>query len=279
MPGGCAIGQRPIDLHIKGLQKLGAKIELSGGMVQVSGKLTGANIYLDFPSVGATINVMLAICNHRFSAQKYIESSRIASLMGLKILVVALLAIVLLREKFTLLQYIAMLGAAGAGILMNSSSGKLQWGGMGYLALTLVGYAFSDLGIQLVVKEINVSDPIIGGLSGFVTNYAPVGVIALFCLKPMKIDRKKFFAAAPQGICWIFSMLGLYVCFGLMGAAFGNVLQASRGIISLIIGAFLSYFAIQNFDEQKQSAAVWIRKGLAALLMFGAIVLYAVTNR
>ena len=214
-----------------------------------------------------------------FSAQKYIESSRIASLMGLKILVVALLAIVLLREKFTLLQYIAMLGAAGAGILMNSSSGKLQWGGMGYLALTLVGYAFSDLGIQLVVKEINVSDPIIGGLSGFVTNYAPVGVIALFCLKPMKIDRKKFFAAAPQGICWIFSMLGLYVCFGLMGAAFGNVLQASRGIISLIIGAFLSYFAIQNFDEQKQSAAVWIRKGLAALLMFGAIVLYAVTKR
>lgn len=60
MPGGCAIGQRPIDLHLKGLQKLGARVESSGGLVQVSGRLTGANIYLDFPSVGATENLVMA---------------------------------------------------------------------------------------------------------------------------------------------------------------------------------------------------------------------------
>ena len=60
MPGGCAIGQRPIDLHLKGLQKLGAKVEQEGGTVQVSGALKGANIYLDFPSVGATENLIMA---------------------------------------------------------------------------------------------------------------------------------------------------------------------------------------------------------------------------
>ncbi len=60
MPGGCAIGQRPIDLHLKGLQKLGAKIELDGGTVRLSGQLRGANIYLDFPSVGATENLVMA---------------------------------------------------------------------------------------------------------------------------------------------------------------------------------------------------------------------------
>ena len=60
MPGGCAIGQRPIDLHLKGLQKLGAKVELDGGIARVSGGLKGANIYLDFPSVGATENILLA---------------------------------------------------------------------------------------------------------------------------------------------------------------------------------------------------------------------------
>ena len=49
MPGGCAIGQRPIDLHLKGLQKLGAKVEMDGGVVRLSGQLRGANIYLDFP--------------------------------------------------------------------------------------------------------------------------------------------------------------------------------------------------------------------------------------
>ena len=60
MPGGCAIGQRPIDLHLKGLQKLGARVEQEGGTVQVSGSLRGANIYLDFPSVGATENLVMA---------------------------------------------------------------------------------------------------------------------------------------------------------------------------------------------------------------------------
>lgn len=60
MPGGCAIGQRPIDLHLKGLQKLGAKVETEGGMIRVTGRLQGANIYLDFPSVGATENLVMA---------------------------------------------------------------------------------------------------------------------------------------------------------------------------------------------------------------------------
>ena len=60
LPGGCAIGQRPIDLHLKGLQALGARVHPLGGMRQLSGRLTGARIYLDLPSVGATENLMMA---------------------------------------------------------------------------------------------------------------------------------------------------------------------------------------------------------------------------
>ena len=61
MPGGCAIGVRPIDLHLKGFKALGAKIELGHGFVEASAKkLIGNNIYLDFPSVGATENIMMA---------------------------------------------------------------------------------------------------------------------------------------------------------------------------------------------------------------------------
>ncbi len=60
LPGGCAIGQRPVDLHMKGFQALGAKVHALGGMQQLSGRLTGARIYLDLPSVGATENLMMA---------------------------------------------------------------------------------------------------------------------------------------------------------------------------------------------------------------------------
>ncbi len=61
-PGGCAIGTRPIDLHLKGFEALGVNIEQGHGYIEASAPegMTGANIYLDFPSVGATENIMMA---------------------------------------------------------------------------------------------------------------------------------------------------------------------------------------------------------------------------
>lgn len=61
MPGGCTIGSRPIDLHLKGLEAMGAVIKQSGGdITATASKLKGATIYMDFPSVGATQNLMMA---------------------------------------------------------------------------------------------------------------------------------------------------------------------------------------------------------------------------
>lgn len=60
-PGGCHIGQRPVDLHLKGFQAMGADISIEGGFLQASARrLHGADIYLDVPSVGATENIMMA---------------------------------------------------------------------------------------------------------------------------------------------------------------------------------------------------------------------------
>ena len=61
MPGGCAIGKRPIDLHLKGFQALGAEIIQKDGYIEaIASELKGNSIYLDFPSVGATQNIMMA---------------------------------------------------------------------------------------------------------------------------------------------------------------------------------------------------------------------------
>ena len=62
-PGGCELGSRPIDLHLKALQQLGAEVGQSGGEICCkASKLHGAHINLDFPSVGATENIMIAAC-------------------------------------------------------------------------------------------------------------------------------------------------------------------------------------------------------------------------
>ena len=65
LPGGCAIGARPVDLHVRGLQAMGADVQIDRGMVNAyipgsNRRLKGANIYLDYPSVGATETLMMA---------------------------------------------------------------------------------------------------------------------------------------------------------------------------------------------------------------------------
>ncbi|MGQ9476965.1 MAG: UDP-N-acetylglucosamine 1-carboxyvinyltransferase [Candidatus Bipolaricaulia bacterium] len=60
LPGGCVLGPRPVDLHLKGLAQMGAEIRLAQGDVEVRGQLHGAEIYLDYPSVGATEQLLLA---------------------------------------------------------------------------------------------------------------------------------------------------------------------------------------------------------------------------
>ena len=75
MPGGCDFGSRPIDLHIKGFEALGAKTQTVGGILKMHAPngLRGASIYLDIPSVGATINIMLAAI--RANGQTIIENA------------------------------------------------------------------------------------------------------------------------------------------------------------------------------------------------------------
>jgi UDP-N-acetylglucosamine 1-carboxyvinyltransferase len=63
LPGGCAIGARPVDYHLKGFEALGAKVEVEKGYIEAKVNiLKGDEIYLDFPSLGATENIMMAAC-------------------------------------------------------------------------------------------------------------------------------------------------------------------------------------------------------------------------
>jgi UDP-N-acetylglucosamine 1-carboxyvinyltransferase len=64
LPGGCAIGARPVNLHLQGLEQMGAKIDVDSGYIRASvdGKLRGAQIFMDVVSVGATENLMMAAC-------------------------------------------------------------------------------------------------------------------------------------------------------------------------------------------------------------------------
>ena len=81
LPGGCVLGSRPLDFHLKGLAKMGAEIELKGGAVTATaGKLSGATISLEFPSVGATENLMMEAVKRGGNRQELHERIRVHSL-------------------------------------------------------------------------------------------------------------------------------------------------------------------------------------------------------
>ncbi len=86
MPGGCAIGTRPIDLHLKGFKALGATIDMEHGFVDAKcEKLEGKKFYLDFPSVGATENIIMAatLANGRTILENAAEEPEIVDLVNL----------------------------------------------------------------------------------------------------------------------------------------------------------------------------------------------------
>ncbi len=95
LPGGCAIGTRPVDLHLKAMEKLGAKIELSGGYVDayVDGRLKGAKINFEKVSVGATENTLMAatlaegetVINNAACEPEIIDLAKCLTAMGAKI--------------------------------------------------------------------------------------------------------------------------------------------------------------------------------------------------
>lgn len=94
LPGGCQIGARPIDLHLKGFSAMGAKIRQGHGYVEATcNRLVGSNIYLDFPSVGATENLMLAaalaegetVIENAAAEPEIIDLAGVLSAMGAKI--------------------------------------------------------------------------------------------------------------------------------------------------------------------------------------------------
>ncbi len=95
LPGGCAIGTRPIDLHLKGFEALGAEIEIGHGFIDANAPhgLKGARIYLDFPSVGATENILMAasmaegqtILENPAQEPEIIDLANFLNVMGAKI--------------------------------------------------------------------------------------------------------------------------------------------------------------------------------------------------
>ncbi|MBO5668225.1 MAG: hypothetical protein J6S43_03780 [Lentisphaeria bacterium] len=215
-----------------------------------------------------------------FAALRLFEASRLSSLLGLKIIVLSV-GFVLSGGTLNIWQMAAVLMAAAAALIFNrSGSGRSSWKGWLLLLMTLCCYSSVDIletDLVLQVHETVGYSKLHSSLVVVPPMYVMLGILTMPVLFFLKPDKGQLKLAAPYAVLWLLSQVVLFCCFALLKPVFGNVILATRGIFSVLSGALLPFFGLAALDSQIP-VSLWIRRGVAALLMLGAIAVYSLAS-
>lgn len=212
-----------------------------------------------------------------FMALKYIEASRLSSLLGLKIIVLTVIFMITARLFPNIWKWLAIFIAAAAAVMINwQGNGKINFKGGIFLTCTLICYSFSDIcetGLIACMVDSGYS-PFRGALFTTSAAYIALGCTSLPALIKVKITRIQLAAALPYSLLWILSQVFLMVCFAKVAPVFGNVILASRGLFSVVLGGLLMLYTGSKLDADI-SPRQWLRRGIAAIMMILAIAIYS----
>ena len=219
-----------------------------------------------------------------FAALKRVEASRMAPLLGLKIVMLAVIVSFVLGHVLDTRQWLAVALSVAAAVMLQVGRGAVPIGAFGFVLSCCLSFAISDIfiirlidGLQAgaMTSSVAISRLHAGGLAMALT-YGLCGLLfvpLVVALRPY--TRTDWVAAAQYASAWLLSMVGLYCCFGLVGVVFGNILQSTRGVMSVALGAALAHFGWHEL-EQRVDRVTLLRRLAAALLMTAAIALYVI---
>ena len=216
-----------------------------------------------------------------FMALKHCEASRLSSLLGLKIIVLTVIFMLAKHHFPNIGQWTAVFMAGAAAMLINwTGSFRMSFKGWFFTFSTLVFYSLCDINETNIVLTIVNSG--YSGLKGSIISasaiYTVLGLVSLPGLFFLRPTKKQFLLSAPYALLWLSSQIFLMTCFAMVLPVFGNVILASRGLVSVILGAMLSLVGLQKLDaviSRKQ----WILRAVAAILMIGAIAVYSFSSQ
>lgn len=232
------------------------------------------SVYL-FKGLGA-IGFYLVAQLGLFMALRHADSSRIAPLLGLKIFFLALVSVLFLHLHLNGWQWMAVALSGAAVFQLNESGGRLSGGAVAAVAVTVVGYSLSDLFIKQLVVALEPAGPR-APLIGVCVTYIMGGVTGIpLTLRAASWRPRLWGMAAPYALAWFLSMLFLYVTFDRIGVVFGNIIQSTRGLMSIGLGLVVGR-ALGMVDlETHVSHGVLARRVAGAVLMTAAIALYLI---
>lgn len=216
-----------------------------------------------------------------FMAISKTEASRVAPLLGLKVIFIAILGICFLNINLNLWQWGAVVLCFCGAVMSNWSGRSIPLSSVLYLLGAVVGYSLSDISIKQLINciEIQTGQGALTILISASLSYFYLGIFSLLIFLFSSSVKTKHLKPALAFSCWWFAaMLVLFACFGLIGPLFGNIIQSTRGIIAVILGALIAKFAWSEHEE-KLSRSVFIRRIAAASLITCAIMIFALAKK
>lgn len=219
-----------------------------------------------------------------FGLLRTLEASRLTPFLGLKVFILAMIVAIFLREPLSATQWLAVGLSVAATALLQGTAGGLPGAALGRVLVVCLCFALSDLFIVRLIDALDASGPgpsarLFAAVVGMLLNYVACGVVCmpivlLGWLRPAAgTAGQAWRTAAAYAATWLLAMAALYACFALVGAVFGNVVQSTRGIMSVVIGATLAHFGWHEL-EQRVDRATLVRRIGAASLMTAAIAVY-----
>lgn len=214
-----------------------------------------------------------------FRALRRSDASRVAPLLGLKILMLVVISIVFLGAAYSARQWIGVLACVVAAMILNASGGPMARSSLLWVLLACLCYSLSDLGIKALVDQFRYLGLFRGAILSALLSYLLTALVALIALGVIeRPSREMWRHALPFAVCWLLAMWLLFACFGLIGVVFGNIVQSSRGLLSVLLGGLLAAAGMEHV-ERKTTRVVFLQRCAGAVLMTAAIVLYSIGSR
>lgn len=206
------------------------------------------------------------------------DASRVSPLLGLKILILAVISAVFLGKDITFVQWVAVSMSVAAAFTLNFSGERIPLLGIAGILLTCLFYSLSDLNIRwttdiLTAHGLGTLHASVLALSMCYVLSGAVGMLFLPLSKGAWKMPAEWKYSAPFALSWFAGMAFLFATFATVGVILGNIMQSLRGLISVVVGAWLARRGLHEL-ETDQPGHVWLRRGAAAVMMCAAISLY-----
>ena len=213
-----------------------------------------------------------------FKLLKSVDASLASPMLGLKVPMLAAFYTFALARPCTGAQWAAVALVIAATAALAVAGRRLSRASWGWLLATCAGFSAADWLIGETFDAVAPAFPSFGPRALFslgfmyVLSAVPAAVALPFCPPLPRAGWLRW--AAPYAAVWFAAMVALYACFATCGVVLGNIVQNTRGLISIALGWFVARAGRTDLEE-RVSRAVLVRRVVAAALLLAAIALYA----